>query len=196
MTCSRANSKNGKPYASIRCNSIRFDKTSGCEAYDVQMDETIVRVRGQLATEIGKAKEAIGRFPQIVESEWYQRTLSRFKEQECTIAAKIPDRTLTKRQRDDLYQALLRQKEKLHEFETAFSLNNPLASLFTGIGDAETIEFERQQVRAIFQKIEVFRNGEVKVHFVHEEWRAYIDAYLAEVREKGCMKEWVDETGQ
>ena len=196
MTCSRANSKNGKPYASIRCNSIRFDKTSGCEAYDVRMDETIARVRGQLATEIGKAKEAIGKFPQIIESEWYKKILSQFKEQESTITAKILDRTLTKRERDVLYQVLLQQKEKLQEFETAFSMDNPWVSLFTGLGDAETIEFDRQQVRAIFQKIEVFRNGKVKVHFVHEEWRAYIDAYLAAVKEKGGMKEWVDETGQ
>lgn len=196
MTCSRANSKNGKPYASIRCNSIRFDKTSGCEAYDVRMDETIARVRGQLATEIGKAKEAIGKFPQIIESEWYKKILSQFKEQESTITAKILDRTLTKRERDVLYQVLLQQKEKLQEFETAFSMDNPWVSLFTGLGDAETIEFDRQQVRAIFQKIEVFRNGKVKVHFVHEEWRAYIDAYLAAVREKGGMKEWVDETAQ
>lgn len=160
------------------------------------MDETIVRVRGQLATEIGKAKEAIGKFPQIIESEWYKKILSQFKEQESTITAKILDRTLTKRERDVLYQVLLQQKEKLQEFETAFSMDNPWVSLFTGLGDAETIEFDRQQVRAIFQKIKVFRNGKVKVHFVHEEWRAYIDAYLAAVREKGGMKEWVDETAQ
>ena len=75
-------------------------------------------------------------------------------------------------------------------------MDNPWVSLFTGIGDAETIEIDRQQVRAIFQKIEVYRNVEIKVHLVPEEWRAYIDAYLARVGEKGGVDKWVDETEQ
>ena len=132
----------------------------------------------------------------MVGSAWYQETLSQLKARNSTAAAKILDRSLTKRERDDLYKELLRQKEKLQNFETAFSLDNPWVSLFTGIGDAATIEVDRQQVRAIFQKIEVFRNGEIKVHFIHEEWRAYIDAYLAKVGEKGSVDKWVDETEQ
>ena len=196
MTCNRAGSKSGRAYARIRCDATRFNKESRCEAYDVRMDETITKLRGELAAEICKANEAASLFPQMVGSAWYQETLSQLKARNSTAAAKILDRSLTKRERDDLYKELLRQKEKLQNFETAFSLDNPWVSLFTGIGDAATIEVDRQQVRAIFQKIEVFRNGEIKVHFIHEEWRAYIDAYLAKVGEKGSVDKWVDETEQ
>lgn len=196
MTCNVAGSKNGKAYARIFCDSGRFTKDGGCETYDVRQDEVICKMKEALAAEIRLAKHIRDSLPFIKESGWYQRSLASFEQKKRGVQTEIEMAVDDGDHADFLYRKLKQVIADKEHFEKMFDTVNPWIQQFAVMDTDVLPEFDRSTVRAVFQKVEVFKDGHIVPHFTSEDWRTEMEGYWKEFEEEGGSPLWEEETAQ
>ncbi len=196
MICNVAGSKNGKEYARIFCDSRCSRKTDGCETYDVRQDEVIPKMKQALAAEISLAKHICEAFPAVRESGWFQSRLSQFDQNKLRVQAEIEMAAENGDDADSLYWKLKQVIADKEHFEKLFSADNPWIQRFA-VMDADAIpEFDCKTVKAIFQMVEVFRDGHIVPHFAEEDCKVQLRDYWTEFQAEGGISLWEEEIGQ
>ncbi|MCC8096451.1 MAG: recombinase family protein [Tannerellaceae bacterium] len=196
MICNVAGSKNGKEYARIFCDSRRSRKTEGCETYDVRQDEVIPKTKQALAAEISLAKHIGAALPAVRGSGWFQSRLNQFDQNKLRVQAEIEKVVENGDDADTFYWKLKQVLADKEYFEKLFSTDNPWIKSFAAM-DADVLpEFDRKTVKAIFQMVEVFRDGHIVPHFAEEDHKVQLREYWTEFQAEGGTPLWEEEIGQ